>query len=1227
MHPSWHAATLFLDATPMVHFHQLVGAMILVADMSSFRRLARPRGARRPPGGFHPAGATSASIQQSFPPFGQTNGAQQTSSMFRPSTNLNPQLSQSFPQSNNASNNDNTNNTGSNNSFTAPAGSFSFSTVPSQNPFATSNQNETTPVKGFHGSIFNFDTPAPPAPPAERASGNTNPLFAPGAPDLSKNVFEQPKPATNGFTWPSVTQQAQASGSVFSAPSVQQQQTPSLFTNSTEKPSSTTSNIFGGFNAPASQESSKPQPDIFERLTGAPPPASEAQGPSNPFAAFTPQTQADVKTNPFSSITGASSQTASNPFASMSSNKAQPSANPFAHDSMQTSPDNTPAKASEPLFKPFVFTPQTSEKGATSPTKGSSVSQNGNLFGQSVQAEGTVAPATDGASSKTSTPFNFASQAAASVSDNQPNAQEVPAAGRSLFDRITTTDESVTAASDTFSLPAPKTQAVSNGLFAQIADPKPVVAAAQQPSTTGTQGFFTPQNSTDTTATLLAGHTSKLFQPAETTKHESSPKRPQMFPTPAKTADVDQSPSKLGGFQPSQPSTSGTNTIDASTVPEPPSSFTAGERQQVFIGWRLRQLDAGIEASLVDSPELDLLRINRYHNLKRKMIEEAGAGTLRSLVSSKKSKDNGHPNLTPSTQQGPPGATQQNKSLSPEKAFQSPAFTSSKRKADGEITEDNMGLGIDRVKRSRGVDASPKSQTSNIFSSIVASNKTQNASSDSVSNYSAPKPANDGVSPFKPSSGENSGSKLFSTVGLNTASAFGGLGSGQASPGDGAKTLSNPFAKPAVSPTTDSSSTEAVKPPVFNANPTNFMAQFGAAAKRYEDEQKKKRKAEDYDSDEDNEEDWEKKDAEQQRLKRQKISEAAKSAQSFVPTSITEPASPPKQKPTSIFDQIHPAFGANNTHNIFGHLNKTHASAETAEVDSASDEDDHDQGEAGAKADSVHSLGDRVSRPDTFEAKEGNTARADTSADHTWKADSPIKFTSNGSTTSAPTINITSASSSKPPATALFGAASAAIANPARPATSLFANLASSTASGSAVGFGFAPAKGATANLAQPSSNTSRATSPGATTGESATESANETVEDSIPKQDQLDLMSQRPGEENEDVLFEAARVKAWKYIPGKSAHEAQGVGPLRVLKNRETGKRRVIVRQDPNNAIIINSGFVKDGKYDFIGKSRVRCFFADRGGSLCAWQIQTKDEKVSKEMAKIFIESKEDEA
>ena len=241
--------------------------------------------------------------------------------------------------------------------------------------------------------------------------------------------------------------------------------------------------------------------------------------------------------------------------------------------------------------------------------------------------------------------------------------------------------------------------------------------------------------------------------------------------------------------------------------------------------------------------------------------------------------------------------------------------------------------------------------------------------------------------------------------------------------------------------------------------------------------------------------------------------------------------------------------------------------------------------------------------------------------DHTWKADSPIKF---GNSTNAPSVNVTSPSPSKPTFGGLFGASKPNVAAEAsmKATSSFFSTPPARTPS---VGFSFG-LKPTTSSLALPSNNgsntTSRATSPGATTGESANESNADGEDDKAEKHEQIDLTSPGPGEENEDVILQV-KSKALKWDAAKSTWASKGVGPLRILKNRESHVTRALLRQDPSGRIVLNFGLSKSFTYESSQSKTVRVPFLSESGKIETWMIKVGNDDDAKKLAKALEENK----
>ncbi|KAI9817188.1 MAG: hypothetical protein M1827_001300 [Pycnora praestabilis] len=257
--------------------------------------------------------------------------------------------------------------------------------------------------------------------------------------------------------------------------------------------------------------------------------------------------------------------------------------------------------------------------------------------------------------------------------------------------------------------------------------------------------------------------------------------------------------------------------------------------------------------------------------------------------------------------------------------------------------------------------------------------------------------------------------------------------------------------------------------------------------------------------------------------------------------------------------------------------------------------------------------------------------------DHTWKQDSPIKFGSSAAPTFSfnsptPTKNTSSNeknTASKPFAN-LFGApkpvSDGRKDSPIQTSSTLFGPPSAKPAD---VGFTFGgPPKSISSTLLAPSAlvsaGNSRATSPGATTdtgGESAAESAVEGTEgENGGHAQQLDLTSGGPGEEDENVLF---KVNAKILLNDGGKYESKGVGPLRVLKHKESGKSRILLRANPSGKVILNATLLSGVQYINKPPKHVSVPVATDDGKLKTFFVKVGKDEDALRLAEILEEQK----
>ncbi|GLA00642.1 hypothetical protein AnigIFM60653_009392 [Aspergillus niger] len=249
------------------------------------------------------------------------------------------------------------------------------------------------------------------------------------------------------------------------------------------------------------------------------------------------------------------------------------------------------------------------------------------------------------------------------------------------------------------------------------------------------------------------------------------------------------------------------------------------------------------------------------------------------------------------------------------------------------------------------------------------------------------------------------------------------------------------------------------------------------------------------------------------------------------------------------------------------------------------------------------------STPSIFNAAQSATKPT---GDNTWKPDSPIKFASNSA----------SASSSKPDS----GSATPALEAP-KPFSNLFGAPPSLTKSSTSkdaqpsLGFTFGTPGQSSPSVFAPSTLTSaapsRSTTPGGASDTGAEESGDGDGAESLP---QLDLTRGGAGEENEDLVAES-RARAMKHTTG-TGWESQGVGFLRVLKDRTTSRGRIVVRADPSGKVILNTRLMKEIRYS-VAKNSVQFLVPQSEGPPQMWALRVKTNADAERLCKSMEETK----
>ncbi len=432
-----------------------------------------------------------------------------------------------------------------------------------------------------------------------------------------------------------------------------------------------------------------------------------------------------------------------------------------------------------------------------------------------------------------------------------------------------------------------------------------------------------------------------------------------------------------------------------------------------------------------------------------------------------------------------------------------------------------------------------------------------------------------------------------------------------------ASTTSSGFRPPSSSgfaPSTTSTSAPTGMP-TFSAPAASsggFLSAFGRKASAEEENAKQKRKDEDYDSDDD-ETEWEKKDQQEQAEKRRKIEEAAKKAPGFVlpgssrTPSVSEPETP-MGAGKSLFDRVdkNPPATAPSKPSLFAAQAPAAQKATTNMFGSKTPVATSSSNIFGAKS---------VAHGEDAE-------KADETSNTTWNQSTPIKF--GGSTTTG--TESTTPAAPPPKLGSLFGF-SAPTSTPG--STNGLLNIPNTKP---ALNFNFGGQQAS--SLAG-----SRATTPGVTTDGEGASTAGED-EDATPQDSQLEDLTVLMDEEKEkeDLLFSVAMAKATKWDVKSVDAETdevtngwveKGKGPVYVLKNKETGKVRILLKIKPLGKAAMNFAVLEGATYEATGANgkMVKCTFVDHLGYTdntkpTTWMVQVGKKEDAEALAGVLSEA-----
>lgn len=109
-----------------------------------------------------------------------------------------------------------------------------------------------------------------------------------------------------------------------------------------------------------------------------------------------------------------------------------------------------------------------------------------------------------------------------------------------------------------------------------------------------------------------------------------------------------------------------------------------------------------------------------------------------------------------------------------------------------------------------------------------------------------------------------------------------------------------------------------------------------------------------------------------------------------------------------------------------------------------------------------------------------------------------------------------------------------------------------------------------------------------------------------------------KTGEENEETLI-SKRSKLSKFNSEGNNYDSVGLGELKVLKNKETGKFRILARSEGSSNILLNVLILKQLKYELLGdkKTMLRIPVVTSSGSLETYLARIKTQNDGEELLK----------
>lgn len=834
--------------------------------------------------------------------------------------------------------------------FTVPPSSdFAFTPPPINNPFSLPNQTSNQ-SSGFQGSIFNI--------PPSTSFGTS--LSSAGVDTGVPKAAAQPS-----FSW----------GSSFSAPEAEQKPRSNIFDTISTGPKPVQQPLFAfGQSSPQPQQ---PASNLFNQnntsLFGTKPIFNQMPSQAEIQAQSPTATDSQI---PISQ----EQQTIPNLFGQQTLPASQPQVIELSprkdEDRMSTTPDSSPQAKGSATLRPFDFL----NHSPKDPGKDNANSQElppdffGGLAEPAAISKTPVVTRPESSSVESRLgPLGLMPSTTQKPPDDLARLSQQSSLARNGTDQTSPTRSNEPNGTPTLSLlSSEETGAVTSGLFRHpdVPSPSPLLPNSADLAPSVSDEHILPQTSQEVN---LPASVTEISSP---TMAVSSP---DQFPLHPILED------QMWGKPPAAP-----------------KDFTDAQREQLAIAYQLRCVDAGLQQHILKNPSFHLeseLVTKFYLDLKRRILNGEEITAERLTTKKRKAPEDEinnqnfgkrtklDTNLDPIrannqiTNGGWLNAPNRPKALLTEPALLPQVTMSQSQGVEKPFTniierpsEVAKQLHSDGAVLYPSLSTNAGSLTSNLFKNILQ-NKDQDSTSDTQRrDLEGDKTKNSPINLQENTkrTDENIRSDLSSLFGEKAVPPPNSVPA--AKPGYPVlQQPANSILFPAISGATGPAAgpRPALTPPNFGTTqPLNFLSQFGKVAEENTQKEKANRKANDFDSDEDDEAEWERKDAEQQRAKKQKLEETVKNKTAkFVPgkgfimsdqptelgsaQGVSFSGAPNGIDTSSTNKSVlsNKSHSLGNGHNIFSHLSDVESGAEGSKI---GDADDEETGSDGAIDDNGH---------------------------------------------------------------------------------------------------------------------------------------------------------------------------------------------------------------------------------------------------------------------------------